>query len=141
MFLCETIFGPSDAEQSDNACPAGAEYDKSASADASSISETARYALEVRMSFQPPVPVEKVLKEIYRKAYVLPAIQREFVWATEKVRMLFDSLLRGYPIGSFLFWTVESDRPRTSPSTTSFATITRRTAPTPRRSRFPPVRG
>jgi hypothetical protein len=62
------------------------------------------------MSFQPPVPVEKVLKEIYRKAYVLPAIQREFVWSTEKVRMLFDSLLRGYPIGSFLFWKVEPDQ-------------------------------
>lgn len=60
------------------------------------------------MSFQPPVPVEKVLKEIHRRAYVLPAIQREFVWSTEQIRMLFDSLLPGYPIGSFLFWTVEA---------------------------------
>jgi Protein of unknown function DUF262 len=59
------------------------------------------------VSFQPPVPVERTLREIHRRAYVLPAIQREFVWSTEQIRMLFDSLLRGYPIGSFLFWNVE----------------------------------
>jgi hypothetical protein len=64
------------------------------------------------MTFQPAVPVEKVLKEIHKRAYVLPAIQREFVWSNGQVLMLFDSLLRGYPIGSFLFWTVEADRAR-----------------------------
>ena len=53
------------------------------------------------MTFQPAVPVEKVLKEIHKRAYVLPAIQREFVWGTGQVLMLFDSLLRGYPIGSY----------------------------------------
>jgi hypothetical protein len=37
---------------------------------------------------------------------VLPAIQREFEWGTDQVRRLFDSLIRGYPIGSFLFWQV-----------------------------------
>lgn len=36
--------------------------------------------------------------------YFLPAIQREFVWGPEKIEQLFDSLLRGYPISSFLFW-------------------------------------
>jgi len=36
--------------------------------------------------------------------YFLPAIQREFVWNTEKIISLFDSIMRGYPIGSFLFW-------------------------------------
>jgi hypothetical protein len=41
---------------------------------------------------------------------VLPAIQREFVWDPEQIRTLFDSLLRGYPIGSFLFWRVEPQR-------------------------------
>ena len=34
----------------------------------------------------------------------LPAIQREFVWDTDQVIRLFDSVLRGYPIGSFLIW-------------------------------------
>lgn len=32
----------------------------------------------------------------------LPAIQRGFVWKTEQMCYLWDSLLRGYPIGSFL---------------------------------------
>jgi uncharacterized protein with ParB-like and HNH nuclease domain len=36
--------------------------------------------------------------------YFLPAIQREFVWGPEKIEQLFDSLMRGYPISSFLFW-------------------------------------
>lgn len=33
----------------------------------------------------------------------LPSIQRGFVWKTKQVEDLWDSLLRGYPIGSFLF--------------------------------------
>src|SRR6266511_803080 len=36
--------------------------------------------------------------------YFLPALQREFVWDQGQVLRLFDSLLQGYPIGSFLFW-------------------------------------
>jgi len=38
------------------------------------------------------------------RQYFLPAIQREFVWHPEQVIKLFDSIMRGYPIGSFLFW-------------------------------------
>lgn len=34
----------------------------------------------------------------------LPDIQRPFVWRDAKVRDLFDSLYRGYPIGSYLLW-------------------------------------
>lgn len=41
--------------------------------------------------------------------YLLPAIQREFVWDPPKVVKLFDSLLRGYPIGSFLFWELQPE--------------------------------
>ena len=36
----------------------------------------------------------------------LPAIQRPYVWETNQVVALFDSLLKGYPISSFLFWEV-----------------------------------
>ncbi|GAA8824348.1 DUF262 domain-containing protein [Helicobacter pylori] len=40
--------------------------------------------------------------------YFLPDIQREYVWLKKadekKIEQLFDSILRGYPIGSFLFW-------------------------------------
>ena len=34
----------------------------------------------------------------------LPDIQRPFVWKDTKVRDLFDSLYKGYPVGYFLFW-------------------------------------
>jgi uncharacterized protein with ParB-like and HNH nuclease domain len=34
----------------------------------------------------------------------LPDIQRPFVWANTKVRDLFDSMYRGYPVGYLLFW-------------------------------------
>ena len=42
--------------------------------------------------------------------YVLPAIQREFIWEPEQIELLFNSLLRGYPISSFLFWEVPSNQ-------------------------------
>ncbi|UPM42119.1 DUF262 domain-containing protein [Halocatena salina] len=38
--------------------------------------------------------------------FFLPGIQREFVWNTDQIIQLFDSVIRGYPIGSFLFWNV-----------------------------------
>ena len=58
------------------------------------------------MAYQPPVPATEVLASIHNRSYVLPAIQREFEWSTDQIRRLFDSLIRGYPIGSFLFWQV-----------------------------------
>lgn len=39
--------------------------------------------------------------------YYLPAIQRPYVWTPEQIVRLFDSLLKGYPISSFLFWDIE----------------------------------
>ncbi|WP_200944563.1 DUF262 domain-containing protein [Geodermatophilus sp. Leaf369] len=50
-----------------------------------------------------------MLAGIHEKRYLLPAIQREFVWGPDQIRRLMDSLMRGYPIGSFLFWEVESN--------------------------------
>lgn len=41
------------------------------------------------------------------ETHFLPAIQREYVWGPEKVIRLFDSLMRGYPISSFLFWELD----------------------------------
>jgi hypothetical protein len=48
------------------------------------------------------------LGRIQNKSYVLPAIQREFVWKPEQIEKLFDSLMQGYPFGTFLFWKVEA---------------------------------
>ncbi|GAA8802567.1 DUF262 domain-containing protein [Helicobacter pylori] len=45
--------------------------------------------------------------------YFLPDIQREYVWLRKadekKIEQLFDSILRGYPIGSFLFWKLQKE--------------------------------
>ncbi len=64
------------------------------------------------MAFQTPITIETALKRVQSHDYVLPAIQREFVWSTAQVQRLFDSLMRGYPIGSFLFWKVAADESR-----------------------------
>lgn len=40
-------------------------------------------------------------------AYFLQAIQREYVWRSEQIIQLFDSILRRYPIGSFRFWELD----------------------------------
>ena len=34
----------------------------------------------------------------------IPAIQRPYVWTSEQITRLFDSVMRGYPIGALLFW-------------------------------------
>ena len=34
----------------------------------------------------------------------LPDIQRPFVWPNVKIRDLFDSMYKGYPVGYLLFW-------------------------------------
>lgn len=61
------------------------------------------------MAFQTPLTISEVINNIHRKKYVLPAIQREFVWGTNQIEQLFDSLMQGYPVGSFLFWHVEKE--------------------------------
>jgi uncharacterized protein with ParB-like and HNH nuclease domain len=61
------------------------------------------------MSFQAPITIRKALENIDNKRYLLPAIQREFVWDSSQIEQLFDSVLRGYPIGSFLFWQVSPE--------------------------------
>lgn len=47
--------------------------------------------------------IATVLNRVNRQ-YFLPAIQRAFVWDPDQIVEMFDSIMRGYPIGSFLFW-------------------------------------
>lgn len=61
------------------------------------------------MAFQTPITIKEAIDNISSRKYVLPSIQREFVWKTEQIEKLFDSLMRGYPINSFLFWEVSSE--------------------------------
>lgn len=49
------------------------------------------------------------IDNIKKDKFVMPAIQREFVWKPEQIEELFDSLMQGYPISSFLFWNVDGE--------------------------------
>jgi hypothetical protein len=53
-----------------------------------------------------PVRVSDIIRQVNRDIY-LPAIQREFVWGTDRVERLFDSIMADFPIGSFLFWRLD----------------------------------
>jgi len=61
------------------------------------------------MSFQTPITIKEAIENIETNRYLLPAIQREFVWDHTKIEWLFDSIMRNYPISSFLFWQVSGE--------------------------------
>ncbi|WP_062465692.1 DUF262 domain-containing protein [Demequina maris] len=64
------------------------------------------------MGYLPTTTIAKTLLEIRKGELILPAIQREYVWRPDQIVRLFDSLMRGYPIGSFLSWKVNPDTVR-----------------------------
>ncbi|MDD3013667.1 MAG: DUF262 domain-containing protein [Candidatus Gastranaerophilales bacterium] len=51
--------------------------------------------------------IYETIRRINEGKMFLPALQRKFVWKAEQIIELFDSILRGYPIGTFLFWNLE----------------------------------
>lgn len=50
-----------------------------------------------------------LIEEIRHGSLALPDIQRPFVWSHSKVRELFDSMYRGFPVGTLLFWETGAD--------------------------------
>ena len=62
------------------------------------------------MSYQTAITIKSAIENIRKQKYVLPSIQREFVWDPEQIETLFDSLMRDYPISTFLFWKVDKTR-------------------------------
>lgn len=59
--------------------------------------------------FQSPITIYQAIDRIRRTEYLLPAFQREFVWSPNQIEKLFDSLMKGYPISSMLFWKVKGE--------------------------------
>lgn len=45
-----------------------------------------------------------LLNDIDRGRIKIPQFQRDFVWSIERSAKLIDSLLKGYPIGTLIFW-------------------------------------
>ncbi len=62
------------------------------------------------MAYEIPLTIAEVIKDISNNKYVLPSIQREYVWDTTQIETLFDSLMQNYPIGAFLFWEIDKER-------------------------------
>jgi len=61
------------------------------------------------MSYYPPITIKQAIDKIDYSQYLLPAIQREFVWSADQIELIFDSLMRNYPIGSLLMWKVQGE--------------------------------
>lgn len=60
------------------------------------------------MKYRDPKPdilrIEELVKSVKYGEIKLPRFQRPFVWKEKDVRKLFDSIYKGYPIGSILLW-------------------------------------
>ena len=49
-------------------------------------------------------PLQYLMEQVKHGHIALPDIQRPFVWKAAKVRDLFDSMYRGYPVGTLMLW-------------------------------------
>lgn len=58
------------------------------------------------MSNYDSITVKEAMNSIASNKYLLPAIQRKYVWDSEQVELLFDSIMRNYPINSFMLWKI-----------------------------------
>ena len=56
--------------------------------------------------YQNPETIRTVVEKIDKREWILPSIQRHFVWDIERIINLFDSLMQGYPIGTLMVWKV-----------------------------------
>ena len=45
-----------------------------------------------------------LISDIEKGLIKIPQFQRDFVWSIEKSANLIDSIIKGYPIGTFIFW-------------------------------------
>ena len=61
----------------------------------------------VKKLFQPEphsIKFTTLLNDIEQGQIKIPQFQRDFVWSKEQSAKLMDSILKGYPIGTFILW-------------------------------------
>jgi len=58
----------------------------------------------MKLSEPQALPFTSLLSDIERGQIKIPQFQRDFVWDLKKSANLMDSILKGYPIGTFIFW-------------------------------------
>jgi hypothetical protein len=51
-----------------------------------------------------PMKYEELVTDIKRGYIKIPKFQRDFVWTIEQTAELLDSIIKGYPIGTFILW-------------------------------------
>lgn len=61
--------------------------------------------------YQNAISIRSAMNSIATTEYVLPSIQRKFVWKAEQIEMLFDSILQGFPMNTFMLWHISVDSP------------------------------
>ncbi len=55
------------------------------------------------------VPFSSIVADIEKGITKIPQFQREFVWQKDKSIRLLDSILKGFPIGAFIFWKTKEE--------------------------------
>ena len=45
-----------------------------------------------------------LISDIEKGVIKIPKFQRDFVWTIDRTAQLLDSILKGYPIGTFILW-------------------------------------
>ena len=58
--------------------------------------------------YEKAITIKQAIDSINLRHYLLPAIQRKFVWNSSQICLLFDSIMRDYPINSFMMWDIRS---------------------------------
>lgn len=58
--------------------------------------------------------LKEMLEKLEHNEYLLPSIQRKFVWDEKQITNLMDSLMLGYPIGTILAWQENANAPITN---------------------------
>ena len=59
--------------------------------------------------YEKAISIREAIDCINSNEFLLPAIQRKFVWTSLQICVLFDSLMRDFPINSFMLWEVKND--------------------------------
>lgn len=69
---------------------------------------------EILMDVKPDdIRFQELISGIDSSKIQVPPFQRSFVWRPADIRYLLDSIYRGYPIGSFIFWKTTRKLPHT----------------------------
>lgn len=67
----------------------------------------------VKLGIKPDIiKFDELLKGVDKGLIQIPPFQRNFVWSPREIVDLLDSIYRGYPIGSFIFWKTTTKLPK-----------------------------